>query len=119
MEAVGHLNRLRGSTGGAVGINPAPITADDFRSGMQLQPSSQAVGGTVRQQVNGSVRLQIDQDGPITLTFAPGPIVDAHRPRTSHLHGWSYLQSPKNGIGAGCHTESLQKPSPCLAAQYV
>ena len=31
------------------------------------------------------MRLEIDQDGPITLTFAPGPIVDAESPRASDL----------------------------------
>src|ERR1017187_6642199 len=45
METIGYLNRLRGSTSGTVGVDPAPITADDFRSGMRLQPSSQAIGG--------------------------------------------------------------------------
>ena len=49
METIGHLNSLRRTTGGAVGIDPAPITADDFRTRVQLQPSSQAIGGTVRQ----------------------------------------------------------------------
>jgi hypothetical protein len=34
---------------GAVGIDTAPITADDFRARVQLEPSSQAIGGAVRQ----------------------------------------------------------------------
>jgi hypothetical protein len=47
METVGYLNSLRDSTAGTVGIDPTPITADDFRTGMQLQPSSQAIVGAV------------------------------------------------------------------------
>ena len=107
MEAIGHLNRLRGSTGGAVGVDPAPITADDFRSGMRFQPGSQAIGGAVRQQVNGGVRFKIDQDGPVTLPFAPSPIVDAYGFCATDLYGGSYLESPQNGIRAGCHPKPI------------
>ena len=86
-------------------VDPTPITADDFLSRVCLQPSSQAIGGAVRQQVNGSVRFEIDQNGPIALTFAPCPIVDAESPRAPDLYGGSRLHSPKDGIEAGCHTE--------------
>src|SRR5277367_1606080 len=100
METIGHLNCVRGSTGGAVSVDPTPITADDFLSGMRLQPGSQAISGAVRQQVNGSVRFEIDQNGPIALTFAPCPIVNAESPRAPDLYEGSRFQSAKNGIGA-------------------
>ena len=32
MESIGHLNSLRRTTGGTVGVNASPITADDFRT---------------------------------------------------------------------------------------
>jgi len=34
METIGHLNSLRRTAGRAVGIDAAPITADDFRTGV-------------------------------------------------------------------------------------
>jgi hypothetical protein len=107
MKTIGHLNRLQGSPGGAIGIDTAPITADNFRPGMRLQPSSQAIGGAVRQQVNGGVRFKINQDGPITLPFAPSPIVDAYGFCATDFYGGSYLQSPQNGIRAGCHAKPI------------
>ena len=107
MKTIGHLNRLRGSTGGAIGIDPAPITADNFRPGMRFQPRSQAICRAVRQQVNGGVRFKVDQDGPITLPFAPSPIVDAHSLCAADLYGGPHLQSPQNGVRAGCHTKSI------------
>src|SRR3954452_12536662 len=108
METVGDLNGLRCSAGSAVSINSTPVTADYFCTRMQLQPSSQAVCGTIRQQINRGVCLEIDQDGPITLTFPPSPIVNTNSPRPAGLYGWARLQPPKNGIGAGYHTEPLR-----------
>jgi hypothetical protein len=49
MKPVGHLDSLRGSTGCAVGIEPAPVTADHLLAGMGLQPCREAVGTTIRQ----------------------------------------------------------------------
>jgi hypothetical protein len=105
MKTVGHLDSLRGSTGGAVGIDSAPVTADHFRARMRLQPSRNAIGATIRQQVDGDVLFQIDQDSAILLTFAPSPIIDAHNCRPYNRRGWSQLQPSQNRIGAGGHAE--------------
>ncbi len=49
MKTVGYLDSLRGATGGAVGIDPSPITTYYLRAGMHMQPSSQGIGGTIWQ----------------------------------------------------------------------
>jgi hypothetical protein len=119
METISYLNRLRGSTGGTVGVDPASITADHFLSGMRLQPSSQAISGAIGQQVDRGMRFEIDKYSPVVLTLAPCPIVDPENPRTSDLDGGSYFQSPQNRVGAGCHPEPIGETSTCLTAQHV
>src|ERR1017187_442710 len=107
MKTIRDLDRLRSAAAGAVGIEPAPVTADHFCAGMRLQPSRKAIGRAIRQEVNGSVGFEIDQDGAVSLAFAPRPIVNADGLHSSNGYGWPKLHSPKNRIGTGSHAEAL------------
>ena len=44
---------------------------------MCLQPGLDRFGGTIWQQVNDSMPIQVHQNGPVALSFAPSPIIDA------------------------------------------
>ena len=109
MKTIGHLDGLRGSTGGAVGVQARPIAANHFLAGMQLQPSREAIGRAIWQEVNGSMRFKIDQNGSIPLPFAPSPVVNAHCFRPLDGHGRPEFQSPKNCVGTGFHAEPLRQ----------
>jgi len=75
MEAIGNLLRLRGSECSALGVKTNAVPRDHHRFGMLLEPG--ALGGSVRQEVDYAMQVQIDEDCPIVLAFAPCPIIHA------------------------------------------
>src|SRR5437763_7137635 len=82
MEAIGDLNGFRRAARGALGIEARSISTDHHDSGMRLQPSGQAICGTIGQQINRNMLVEVRPRWCRTfdpLTFAPRPIVDANR----------------------------------------
>jgi hypothetical protein len=48
METISYLDCLWRSARCSFGIQTGAITANDFRAGMQVQPSGEAIGGALR-----------------------------------------------------------------------
>src|SRR6516225_6521086 len=77
MKSIGDLLCRGRSEGRPFGIEATPITGDRYHLRMILQPFRKALAGPVRQQINDAVKIQVDQDRAVVLTFAPSPVVDA------------------------------------------
>jgi hypothetical protein len=77
MEPVGYLHRLRRSPSGAFPILTTPVPADDPDTGLTMQPVSEALGISIRQQVNDLMPFQAHQDGSVAVSPLPGPIIYA------------------------------------------
>src|SRR6202044_701758 len=75
MKPIGYLDCVGGTLFGGFGINTAPITTNHFYTRMPLQPGLQALDRTVGQQVDDLTLVQVHQNGPVALAFAPGPVV--------------------------------------------
>ena len=75
MPAVGDLSRIRSAHHNAVAISYRTITGNGFNARASKQSVGQSSGFAVGQQVNDFSSLQINDDGPISVAFAPRPIV--------------------------------------------
>ena len=82
VEAIRNLDCVGGALPGAVRIGSGAIAADHVDAGMRLSPQGHGLGLTIGQEGERSMPLEINQDGPIGLTFPNGPVVDAE-----HLGG--------------------------------
>jgi hypothetical protein len=60
-----------------IGVGAGTITSDDLDARMGFHPCGNSVALAVGQQVDGTVALEIDQNGAVALAAAPSPVVDA------------------------------------------
>jgi hypothetical protein len=81
MKAVCHLKRLRSTSTGGISILGRPISADDLHPRMGLEPSNHGISFTIGEKVNGSMPLQITENGSIVASLAPGPAIQTKNPR--------------------------------------
>jgi len=116
VKAIGDLDGVWGALRGAVGKRTSPITCDDFYTRMILKPSCKSGSCILREQVNWTMRVKIDQDRFIILAFAIGPFI--------HSEGmWRWppgqsgtLHQPHQRIRAGWHSVALSDPRSQLTA---
>ncbi len=121
MEAVGDLPRLRRAFMCALGEGTAAIAADDLDVRMLLEPVRCRARRTIRQKVDHLTPLQVDDDGPISGTLSPRPIVNAHH---SHARfGAARLcltfEAAQDRIVAGRHADPPHQPFTSPAADAV
>jgi hypothetical protein len=77
MPAIRDLHRVRGALGHPGRIGFRPIACHNPHLGMGLEPGGHCLGGTVLEQIDWAVPVQIDDDRAIGVAFPFGPIVDA------------------------------------------
>ena len=56
MKPIGDLDGIRSTAGRAVGVEIAAVTTDQGDAGMGGEPGRDAVGGALRQEINGRRR---------------------------------------------------------------
>jgi len=81
MEAVSDLCGIRRAACRAIRIAIATVPGDYPDTGGCAQPRGDGIGGTIRQEVNGSVPFEVAEDGAIAPPFRPCPVIDAERDR--------------------------------------
>jgi hypothetical protein len=75
MKPICHLNRMRCALFGGRGINATTIPSNHFYARMLFQPSLQALHRPIGQEVDHLPLIQVHQNGPLALAFAPGPVI--------------------------------------------
>ena len=70
---------------------------------MSLEPRPDGRGVAVRQEIDDVVGLEVDDDGAVALSFAPGPVVDADEFRGTGGSSAGLLDATQQRIGAGRH----------------
>lgn len=88
MPAVGDLGSSRRSGADAFGIGARAVAGHDGDARVGLQPSRDRLRLSIRQQLDGAVAFQIDDERAIAPAAAPSPVVDADDPRR-----WPWLGS--------------------------
>lgn len=77
VEAVGHLDRVRCTGPGAVGVGADSVTTDDLGAGMLAQPAREGRGVPARQQVERSAVRSVDEDSAVVVPATGGEVIDA------------------------------------------
>ena len=81
MPPVGNLKSLWGSLGCSSPIGIPTVATDNLDARMLLQPCGNDSLTALRQQVNWSVLLQVDQNGTKATSTTNRPVVDAQYAR--------------------------------------
>src|SRR5438093_350434 len=95
VEAVSNLDSRWCSSASALGIRTGPIAADDLDPSLRRQPPGERLGCTVRQQVDRSMTLVIDQNRAVGAASLSGPVVDAHDSRRWPLRQRQSMDQPQ------------------------
>ncbi len=77
MKPIGDLDCIGGTLLGGLGIHAATIATNHFYTRVPFQPGLQALHGTVREQANDLMLVQVDQNRSVALSFAPSPVIYA------------------------------------------
>jgi hypothetical protein len=77
VKAVGHLDGVRCSLPGALGVGAGPVAADDLHAGVVFQPLGESVGLAVVQHVDGPVGVHVNQDGRVGMAAPFGEVIHA------------------------------------------
>ncbi len=84
---------------------------------MGTEPRGERLRLAVRQDIDGAMLLQVDNQGAVTLPFAEGKIVDPDDLRRWWgRQGGAALQSPERG-GTGRHPQLADPQCPSFAAE--
>ena len=112
MESVSDLPGLGRALLRALRIQTAAIAADDFDLGVLAKPFGGPRGCAILQHIDNLTPFQVDDNGPVSATFAPAPVVDAGHPysRVRSEMGDLPLQVPQNGVVADRHAKALHQP---------
>ena len=70
VPAVGDLGGQRCALGGAFGLAPAAVPADDLRAGVGAEPGPEGLRGPLGEHVHRSAGLDVHQHGGVALPFA-------------------------------------------------
>ena len=121
MESVSDLPRLRRALSCALRIKTAAIAADDFDLRVLTEPFGCSGGCAILQHIDNLAPLQVDNNGPVSATLSPAPVVDACHPysRLRTETGDLALQVPQDGVVADWHSETLHQPLSRPAARAV
>jgi hypothetical protein len=112
MESVSDLPGLGRALARGLRIQTAAIAADDFDLRVLAEPFGGPRGCAILQHIDNLTPLQVDDNGPVSATFAPAPVVDAYHPysRVRLETGDLPLQMPQNGVVADWHAKALHQP---------
>jgi hypothetical protein len=77
VETISDLNCVRRSAPRTVCVTARPVTTEELDARMSTQSRDECVQFAVRKQVDDMMPLKINENRPISLTFAPCPIVHA------------------------------------------
>jgi hypothetical protein len=118
VEPVSHLDRVGRPLSTAFGVRPSSITDDDLHAWVMTQPVGEDVGGAIVEQIDRTVRLEIDQQRAITaLLPAQGNVVNTQYPRTTLLVAIrERMKEPQERVWTDWHASLARQPSATLAA---
>ena len=117
VPTVSHLDSAGRTLCGAIRIGPGAITANDLDTWVLLQPGRECFSSAIRQEIHGTLSLQVDEDGAILAALLPGPVVNAQ-----HAGCWCIgcllpSNQSQQRVRTGRYFEPVNKPCASFAAQ--
>jgi hypothetical protein len=117
VPAVGDLDRLGRTIAGAFRIGAGAVPGDERDAGMRPQPGGKTAAGAIREEIDGVVTLQVDQDRAVREALVDRPVVDAkhgwHRPRDFGR----LAEEPQQRVGTDGHPALGRHPRARLAPE--
>jgi hypothetical protein len=117
MEAISNLNAIRCSVTRSLGIGAAPVPTNNLHPGMLRQPLSEGFRRPIRQQINPTVPLQIDQHGPVLPPATNGKVIDAQHARRLMLGEGSVPDDTEERVWARSHRERRKDSGASLTTE--
>ena len=108
---IGDLHGRRRAQRGAAPILGRAVACDDLHLRLAAEPGGQRQGGAVRQQVNGALPFEVDQDGAVAPTLAQRPVIDSDDVRPAPARQRHASDRSQHGGSARRHGELQQQPS--------
>lgn len=105
VKAIRHLQGLGCAGLRALGEGATAIARNDLDARMVAQPLREGGSQPIRQQINRSMSLQVDDDGPVALAFAPGPIVHPYQLRCRSIRQRCLPDQVQQQVHSGDHGE--------------
>jgi hypothetical protein len=104
MPSIENLPCARSSVDDRLSISRPAIAADEFDTGMIVEPLLYGVCITIGKKINDATSHKIHDDGSVPLALEPGPVVDPNDPR---LRGFAceLLDTSKERVWARRHCE--------------
>jgi hypothetical protein len=87
VESVGDLNRLWRSAHRGVGVGTRAIAADELNARSRGEPRSHRVRLSIREEIDHSMSLEVDENRSVARAFFPRPVIDADDARRGWLIG--------------------------------
>jgi hypothetical protein len=128
MKTIRHLQCIWGTFPRTFSVSSGAVAADDFNSGMSLEPFLQTLRLSIREKIDRLVVFQVHQDRSVALPLFPRPVIHPEDLDLGAANGArTPLQHPQNRVRAGVEaefrgemesgfaTESVTDPLQCLA----
>lgn len=106
---VRHLHRLGRPGGGAFSEERCPVAAYDLYPGTLREPSGQAGGFPLGQQVHRASAFDVDQNGPVVAAFAGRVLIDADYARGGKFRVGQGFDQPHYRAAADGHAEDSRR----------
>ena len=117
MKPVDHLHGLGGPLTDAIRVEGTPVTTDHRDCGMLREPGRYSRRRALGQHVQDPMIFKIDEDGPITLSPPPRPLIHAEDLRSGGHRHRGCLHQPEKGVGTGPPLAAGREPGACLATE--
>jgi hypothetical protein len=117
MPSVRHLNRSGRPDRDAAGILARPVAGDNLDPGLLPQPVGQCCRTALRQQVNNTMPLQVNDNRAVAAPFALRPIINADNTGRWLIRQRHCLDQPQDGIGTHWHGQTGEQACAGFAAQ--
>lgn len=107
VEAIEDLLGLRGTGAHALGEDLGAVAGDDLDARMGAQPSGDAPGVTIGQEIDDGMPFEIDDHGPVAPPASPCPLVDPDNARLGLCRQRRRTHEAHEGIGTHRHRETM------------
>jgi hypothetical protein len=120
MKAIRHLQCIRGTFARTFSVGSGAVAADDFNSGMSLEPFLQTLRLSIREKIDWLVVFQVHQDSSVALPLFPRSVIHPEDLDLGAANGaHTPLQHPQNRVRAGVEAELRGEMESGFATQSV
>ena len=108
VETIEDMLGLRRASAGALGEDVGAVASDDLDARMGAQPSGDAAGVPVGQEIEDGVTFEVDEHGAVAAPAPASPLVDADDARLGLCRQRRPTHEAHEGIATHGHRETMR-----------